>query len=188
MINAKQNSESIDVKKKWNIDAAHTNINFSVSHMVISEVTGTFKEFEGTVISSKDDFSDAQIDVSIKAKSINTDNNDRDQHLRSADFFDTENHPVVMFTSTSAKANGNGSLSITGDLTMRGISRQVVLDAKFKGQAVNPWGQLVAAFKAKTTINRKEWGLSWNAVLEAGGFLVGEEIELTLNVELNEAK
>lgn len=172
----------------WTLDAAHTNINFSVSHMVIAEVSGTFKQFDGTVTASKADFSDAQIAVTIQAKSINTENNDRDNHLRSADFFDAENHPVITFRSTSVAAAGAGKLAITGDLTMRGVTKSITLDAKFKGQAVNPWGVLVAAFKASAVINRKEWGLSWNAALEAGGFLVGEEIELTLNVEMNPAK
>ncbi|MEI7905852.1 MAG: YceI family protein [Bacteroidota bacterium] len=183
-----QSSQNVDIKKNWVIDAAHTNINFAVSHMVISEVTGTFKEFEGTVISSNDDFSDAQIVVSINAKSINTENNDRDNHLRSKDFFDAENHPLLTFKSSNVRIEGNGILAFTGDLTMRGITKSVVLNTKFKGRAVNPWGQLVAAFKGTASINRKDWGLSWNAALEAGGFLVGEEIELTLNVELNEAK
>lgn len=181
-------TENITIGKSWVIDAAHTNINFTVSHMVISEVTGTFKEFQGTVSASKEDFSDALIDVTINAKSINTENQDRDNHLRSADFFDAENHPVLSFKSTGVEVKGNGRLAITGLLNLRGISKTVVLDAKFKGQAVNPWGQIVAAFKASATINRKEWGLMWNAALEAGGFLVGEEIELTLNVELNQAK
>lgn len=181
-------ADAVNVKQSWVIDTAHTNINFTVSHMVIAEVTGTFKQFQGTVAASKEDFSDAQIDVSIDAKSINTENNDRDNHLRSADFFDAENHPVLSFKSTSVESKGNGKLLVTGDLSLRGVSKQVVLDVKFKGQAVNPWGQIVAAFKGTTTINRKEWGLVWNAALEAGGFLVGEEIELTLNVELNQAK
>jgi polyisoprenoid-binding protein YceI len=180
--------ENVDLKKSWVIDVAHTNINFTVSHMVISEVTGTFKEFEGTVTTVKEDFSDAVIDVQIKAKSINTESNDRDNHLRSADFFDAEKYPVLTFRSTNIQSIGNNKLVITGDLTLRGITKQVVLNAKFKGQAVNPWGQIVAAFKATTTINRKEWGLVWNAALEAGGFLVGENIELNLNVELNQAK
>lgn len=180
--------ESVDQRQRWTIDVAHTNINFTVPHMVISEVTGTFKEFEGTVLASKEDFSDATIEVSIKAASINTENNDRDQHLRSTDFFNTAVHPLLTFKSTSVEALGQGKLSITGDLMMRGITRPVVLETKFKGQAVNPWGQLVAAFKASTIIHRKEWGLSWNAALEAGGFLVGEEITLNLNVELQQAK
>ncbi len=181
-------TENTDVKKSWVIDIAHTNINFTVSHMVISEVTGTFKEFEGTVAASQEDFSDAIIDVQIKAKSINTESNDRDNHLRSADFFDAEKYPILAFKSTEVHSKGNHKLVITGDLTLRGITKQVVLDAKFKGQAVNPWGQIVAAFKATTVINRKEWGLVWNAALEAGGFLVGEDIELNLNIELNQAK
>lgn len=187
MKNPATNPSSVDVQKKWNIDIAHTNINFAVSHMVISEVTGTFKEFEGTVVASKEDFSDAQISVEIKAKSINTENNDRDNHLRSGDFFDVEQHPVISFHSTSVETQGNGKLLFTGVLTMRGISKQIVLSVTYKGQAVNPWGQLVAAFKGTTTLHRKEWGLSWNAALEAGGFLVGETIELTLNVELHQA-
>lgn len=177
-------NKTLDVQKKWTIDMAHTNINFTVPHMMIAEVSGNFKEFEGTVVSSRDDFSDAVIDVTIKAASINTENPDRDAHLRSADFFDVEKYPVVTFKSTKTEANGTGKLKITGDLTIRGITKQVVLDAKFKGTAVNPWGKLIAAFKATTTINRKEWGLKWNAALETGGFLVGEDIELTLNVEV----
>lgn len=188
MLHSTTTTETTDVQKLWNIDTAHTNINFAVSHMVISEVTGTFKEFKGTVKSMKDDFSDAHIDVTINTKSINTENNDRDNHLRSADFFDAEHHPVISFTSTTVEAKGNGKLAITGDLSMRGISKPVVLETKFKGQAVNPWGQIVAAFKGTTKLNRKEWGLSWNAALEAGGLLVGEEIELSFNVELNLAK
>jgi len=188
MVNPTTHLGSVDLQKKWIIDAAHTNINFAVSHMVISEVTGNFKEFDGIVVSSKDDFSDAYIEVSINAKSINTESNDRDNHLRSVDFFDVENHPLITFKSNSVDVKENGKLAISGELTIRGISKPVVLDIRFKGQAVNPWGQIVAAFKASTTLNRKSWGLSWNTALEAGGFLVGEDIELTLNVELNEAK
>ncbi len=179
---------SVDLRNSWTIDTAHTNINFTVAHMIIAEVTGTFKEFEGTVVAANDDFSDAQIAVTINAKSINTENVDRDNHLRSADFFDAANHPVLSFTSTSVESVGKGKLAVTGNLTMRGVTKQVVLNAQFKGKAVNPWGQIVAAFKATATLNRKEWGLSWNAALEAGGFLVGEEIELELNVQLHPAK
>jgi len=182
------NAETTSLQKHWNIDVAHTNINFAVSHMVISEVTGTFKEFEGTVLSSTEDFSDAVIDITIETKSINTENGDRDNHLRSADFFDAENNPKLTFKSTQVESKGKNLLMITGDLTMRGITKQVVLETIFKGQAINPWGQIVAAFKATSTIKRKEWGLSWNAALEAGGFLVGEEIGLTLNIELNPKK
>lgn len=175
---------TVDKRSTWKIDTAHTNINFAVAHMVIAEVTGTFKEFEGTVTTSTEDFSDARIDVSITSASINTGHPDRDAHLRSPDFFDAEHHPVVTFTSTKSSAKGKGGLEITGDLTIRGITKPVVLDATFKGKAVSPYGHMIAAFKATATINRKEWGLQWNAALETGGFLVGEEIELTLNVEV----
>ncbi len=184
---ASVDQKAVNLRKQWNIDVAHTNINFTVQHMVISEVTGTFKEFEGTVSASNDDFSDAIISVSIKAKSVNTENIDRDNHLRSADFFDAEKYPVITFQSSDVKRIDNGNLAISGDLTMRGVSKPVVLNAQFKGKAINPWGQIVAAFKAKAILHRKDWGLKWNTALEAGGFLVGEEIELTLNVELNEA-
>ncbi|MEW5798385.1 MAG: YceI family protein [Bacteroidota bacterium] len=175
---------TVETRSTWKIDTAHTNINFTVAHMIIAEVSGNFKEFEGTVTASKEDFSDAAIDVTIKSASINTEHPDRDAHLRSADFFDAENHPVVTFKSTKSVAKGNDRLEITGDLTIRGITKQVVLDAKFKGKAVSPYGQMIAAFKATTTINRKEWGLQWNAALETGGFLVGEEVDLLLNVEV----
>lgn len=184
MSNTVVENTSTSVKKTWKIDTAHTNINFAVAHMMISEVTGTFKEFEGTVTAAKEDFSDAVIDVTIKSASINTHNPDRDAHLRSADFFDAENHPVITFKSTDVKARGANTLEITGDLTIRGITHPVVLDTKFKGTAVNPWGHLIAVFKATTVIKRKEFDLKWNAALETGGFLVGDDVELTLNVEV----
>lgn len=168
----------------WGIDTAHTNINFNVSHMVISEVTGTFKEFDGSVTASKEDFSDAVIDVKIVAGSINTENVDRDAHLRSADFFDVDKYPAITFKSIKTEAVGTGRLSITGELSMRGVTKPVTLDVKFKGKAVNPWGQVIAAFKASAMLNRKEWGLQWNKTLETGGFLVGEDIALSLNIEV----
>jgi polyisoprenoid-binding protein YceI len=168
----------------WGIDTAHTNIDFSVSHMVISEVTGKFKEFEGTVTASNEDFSDAAIEVKISAGSINTENSDRDAHLRSADFFDVDKYPSISFKSIKTEAVKNDRLVVTGELLMRGVTKPVTLDVKFKGKAVNPWGQLIAAFKATATINRKEWGLQWNKTLETGGFLVGEEITLSLNIEV----
>lgn len=184
MTNVQETKNVVETGNTWKIDTAHTNINFTVAHMVIAEVTGNFKEFEGTVTASKEDFSDAAIDVTIKSASINTENPDRDAHLRSADFFDVEHRPVVTFKSTQTDLVGERKLKITGDLSIRGITKQVVLETNFKGKAVNPWGQMIAAFKASTTIHRKEFGLQWNTALETGGFLVGEEIELSLNVEV----
>lgn len=169
---------------KYSIDPSHTSIDFSVSHMVISSVTGKFKEVSGTLVSTGDDFTNAKIDVVIPAKSINTENEKRDEHLRSADFFDVAKFPEVKFKSTSIKKVSGSEYVITGDLTLHGVTKSVELKSIYKGSAKSPWGQTVVAFKASTVIPRKEYGLTWNKAMEAGGVLVGEEVELTLNVEL----
>ncbi len=169
---------------KYTIDASHTSIDFAVSHMVISTVTGKFKEVSGTLVSPGDDFANARIDVTIPTKSVTTENEKRDEHLRGADFFDAAKYPDVKFKSTSFKKTGDNKYVITGDLTLRGVTKSVDLAATFKGSAKSPWGQTVVAFKANTVIPRKDFGLTWNKALEAGGVLVGEEVELTLNVEL----
>jgi len=169
---------------KYSIDASHTSIDFAVSHMVISTVTGKFKEVSGTLVSPGDDFVNAKIDVTIPTKSVTTENEKRDEHLRGADFFDAAKYPDVKFKSTSFKKTGDNKYVITGDLTLRGVTKSVDLATTFKGSAKSPWGQTVVAFKANTVIPRKEFGLTWNKALEAGGVLVGEEVELTLNVEL----
>jgi polyisoprenoid-binding protein YceI len=175
---------SIAAETKWNIDVSHSSIQFTVSHMVISEVTGKFQDFSGTVVTKNADFSGAAVTVNIKAASINTSNEKRDGHLKSADFFDVEKFPEASFVSKSMTKTGEGTYQIAGTLTMHGVSKDIVLDAKFKGAAKSPWGQNVSAFRATTKIDREEWGLKWNKALEAGGFLVGQEVELTLTVEL----
>jgi polyisoprenoid-binding protein YceI len=169
---------------KWSFDIAHSSIQFTVSHMVISEVTGKFQDFSGSIVTKSPDFDGASINVVIKPASINTANEKRDAHLKSADFFDVEKFPEATFKSTSMKKTGEGTYQIAGTLTMHGVAKDVVLDAKFKGTAKSPWGQNIAAFRATTKINREEWGLKWNKALEAGGFLVGQEVELVLTVEL----
>lgn len=169
---------------KWSIDVAHSSIQFIVSHMVISEVTGRFQDFSGNIVAKNSDFSGASVNVNIKAASITTSNEKRDAHLKSADFFDVEKFPEASFVSKSMTKNSDGTYQIAGTLTMHGVAKDVVLDAKFKGSAKSPWGQNVAAFRASTKINREDWGLKWNKALEAGGFLVGQEVELTLTVEL----
>jgi polyisoprenoid-binding protein YceI len=169
---------------KWGLDRSHSYVNFSVSHMVISDVTGTFNDFNTSVESISDDFSDAKIHVSIKAKSIDTGNEGRDKHLASADFFNADKDSIVSFKSTKIEKVTAGKYKIYGDLTMRGVTKQVVLDAQYKGKAKNPWGQTIAAFKANTTVNRKDWGLNWNKALEAGGVLVGENVDITIAVQL----
>ncbi|KAB2924690.1 MAG: YceI family protein [Bacteroidetes bacterium] len=169
---------------KWGLDRSHSYVNFSVSHMVISDVTGTFKDFETAVEAGKEDFSDAKINVAIKAKSIDTGNEGRDRHLRSADFFNADKDSIVTFKSTRIEKTAEGKYAITGDLTMRGVTRQVVLDAQYKGKAKNPWGKTIAAFKATGSVNRKEFGLNWNKALETGGVLVGENVDITIAVQL----
>ena len=174
---------TVTAQNKWKIDKSHSNINFSVSHLVVSEVTGKFKEFSGTVESMKDDFSDMKLDIAIRANSVDTDEPKRDGHLKSPEFFNAAVDSIVTFKSTKVEKNGEGKFKVIGDLTMRGITKQVVLDAYLKGKTKNPWGQTVAIFKSNTTINRTEWGLKWNKGLEAGGLLVGENVDLTFNVE-----
>ncbi|HAP36117.1 MAG TPA: polyisoprenoid-binding protein [Bacteroidetes bacterium] len=174
---------TVTAQNKWKIDKSHSNINFSVSHLVVSEVTGKFKDFSGTVESMKDDFSDMKLDIAIRANSVDTDEPKRDGHLKSPDFFNAAVDSIVTFKSTKVEKNGEGKYKVIGDLTMRGITKQVVLDAYLKGKTKNPWGQTVAIFKSNTTINRTEWGLKWNKGLEAGGLLVGENVDLTFNVE-----
>jgi polyisoprenoid-binding protein YceI len=169
---------------KWSIDRSHSYVNFSVAHMVISDVTGTFNDFDTAVESVKDDFSDAKINVSIKSRSIDTGNEGRDNHLRGGDFFNSERDSIIVFKSSKIEKVSDGKLKIYGELTMRGVTKSVVLDAVYKGKAKNPWGKTIAAFKANTTVNRKEWGLNWNKALEAGGVLVGENVDITIAVQL----
>ncbi|MFA6470189.1 MAG: YceI family protein [Bacteroidota bacterium] len=178
---------TVFTQTKWNVDKSHTMINFSVEHMVISEVTGQFKEFDATMETSKEDFTDAKINVSIKAKSIDTGTPGRDNHLRSADFFNAEIDSTITFVSSKVEKTGNETFKITGALTMRGVTKEVVLNTKYKGKVKGMRGA-VSAFKATTSINRKEWGLSWNRTIETGGFVVGENVELSIVIEFIEAK
>ncbi len=171
-------------QNKWKIEKSHSNINFSVSHLVVSEVTGKFKEFSGTIESGKDDFSDMKVDIAIKSNSVDTDEPKRDGHLKGPDFFNAAIDSIVTFRSTKVEKNGEGKYKVTGDLTMRGVTKQVILDALLKGKTKSPWGQTVAIFKSSTSINRTEWGLKWNKGLEAGGLLVGENVDLIFNIEL----
>ncbi|MFA6541753.1 MAG: YceI family protein [Bacteroidota bacterium] len=171
-------------QNKWTIETSHSSINFTVAHLVISEVTGRFREFSGKVESIRDDFSDMKLDVVIKANSIDTDEPKRDTHLKSPDFFDADRYPDITFKSTRVTKVDDNTLTVVGDLMMRGVTRSVELNVVFKGKSKNPMGQTVAIFKAATVINRTEWGLKWNRVLEGGGLLAGENVTLNLNIEL----
>lgn len=172
----------------WKADVAHSNVQFTVSHMVISEVSGRFQDFDATLVQTKDGFSESQLNTTIKVNSINTDNEKRDGHLKSTDFFDAEKYPEIIFVSKSFKSMGKNNYKITGDLTMRGVTKPVVLDTKFNGQMDGPMGNTIAGFKATATVNRKDFGIVWNKTLEAGGLLVGEDVDVVINVEMIKEK
>ena len=173
---------------KWAFDKAHSKIQFDVSHMVISEVSGQFKEYDGVVISTNEDFSDAKINFSIDVTSIDTDNEDRDKHLRSADFFDVAKYPKITFKSKSMKKIGENQYKLTGDLTMHGITKEVTLDVKYGGTVKDPYGNIKAGFKITGVINRTDFGLKYNSVMDNGGMLIGEEVTITCKVELIKLK
>lgn len=168
----------------WKIDTAHSEIFFSVRHMMISKVRGEFEKFDGQIDFDQENPKNTTVDVQIEAASINTNEAQRDEHLKSADFFDVENYPVLRFKSRHVELTGNNTVRLVGDLTIRDITREVTLDVEFSGSMTNPWGKTVAGFSAHTTINRKEWNLNWNVALEAGGWLVGEEIDISVGLEL----
>ena len=168
----------------WNIDPVHSEVTFKVKHLVISTVTGRFKKFSGSVESGKEDFSDARVQFTIDVNSIDTGNEQRDGHLKSPDFFDTANHPEIKFVSKKIINNGDGSYEFTGDLTVRDITKTVDLRAEFGGVQKDFYGNTVAGFEISGKINRKEFGLHWNGVTEAGSIVVSDEVKLFVNVEI----
>lgn len=168
----------------WKADKAHSKIDFSVTHMVIAEVDGRFTDFDATLTASKDDFSDAKITATIKTASITTDNDFRDKHLRSDDFFNAGKYPEIKFKSTSIEKIGENTYKIAGDLTIRDTTKTVVLDTKYNGQVVG-MGATKCAFKATTTINRFDYGVHWDKTIESGGLVVGKNVDITLLLEFN---
>ena len=171
-------------KTKWAIDPSHSKIGFKVKHLMISNVLGNFREFEGHVTTDGDDFSTAAISISLNSASIDTEMTDRDTHLKSADFFDAGNYPKITFNGSGLKDLGNDIYELTGSLVIKGVKKPVVLSVEYGGLMTDPWGNVKAGFSITGKMNRKEWGLNWNAVLEAGGVLVGEELKIIGDVEL----
>ena len=169
---------------EWAIDASHTNIEFAVKHLMISTVRGHFGGVEGTVTLDGDDLSTARISAEIDASTVTTRNEQRDGHLRSADFFDVENHPKLTFRSTSVDVVSEDELKVTGDLTIRGTTQPVTLDVELEGRGSDPWGNDRIGFTATTKIRRSEFGLTWNQVLETGGVMVSEDIRIRIESEL----
>ena len=169
--------------RTWQIDSAHSGIHFSVRHLVIAKVRGQFGRWTGAVHVPDGDFTKATAEVAIDATSIDTGVAERDAHLKSADFFDVESHPELTFRSRRIEAKGGDRFALVGDLTIRGITREVTLDVESGGQTKDPWGNQRAAFSARTSVDRKAFGLTWNQALETGGVMVGDKVEIEIDVE-----
>ncbi|MGZ3418394.1 MAG: YceI family protein [Polyangiales bacterium] len=167
----------------WLIDEVHTHVGFSVKHMMVTTVRGQFRKYAGTLELDTDDFTKSKFRGEIDVASIDTGVAQRDDHLRTNDFFDAPNHPKITFASTSIEKKEDGEYVVHGDLTIRGVTKSVALDVEFHGTSKNPYGKTVAGLSAHGTINRKDFGVNFNALLETGGVAVGEKVKLELDVE-----
>ena len=166
----------------YTIDPAHSQIGFVARHAMVTKVRGSFNEFHGSGYFDAANPANSKLQLSIKAASIDTRNPDRDAHLRSNDFFDMDTYPEITFSSTSVEQTGDVRFRVTGDLTIKGVTRPVAVDFEYTGSAVDPYGNQLIGFDGTTTVNRKDWGFNWNAALEAGGVLVSENVTLKLEV------
>ncbi|MFH5883950.1 YceI family protein [Halalkalibaculum sp. DA3122] len=170
-------------KTLWTIDPTHSEVQFKVKHLVISSVTGNFGSYDGKIEADGDDFENAKATFTADIDSISTNNEDRDQHLKSDDFFNAEEYPQLKFESTNFEKVGEGEYKVTGDLTIRDVTKEIELDVVHGGTVGDPYGQTKAGFEITGSINRKEFGLTWSAVTEAGNVVVGDKIKLQLNVQ-----
>jgi polyisoprenoid-binding protein YceI len=175
-------------KTSWQIDPAHSKIGFTVTHLVISEVEGSFNKVDGKLVSTKPDFTDSQIEFTADVNSIDTDNEDRDKHLKSADFFDAAKHDKISFVSKSFKKVSGNNYKLAGDLTIKGVTKPVTFDVVYGGTAKDPYGNTKAGFKVTGKISRKDYGLTWNTLTEAGGAVVGDEVNLVGKIQLQQIK
>ena len=169
--------------RKWNIDTSHSNVGFTARHMMMLKVHGRFQKWSGSFEMDDADPTQSKVTVTIDAGSIDTNDAKRDGHLKSADFFDVEKNPTIEFKSTKVKDLGGGKMDITGNLSMHGVTKEVVLHAEAAGKGKDPWGNERVAFEGKTTVDRTEFGLKWNQALEAGGVLVSEKIGIEIDVQ-----
>jgi polyisoprenoid-binding protein YceI len=180
-------STATATKTTYSIDKAHSEVTFQVRHL-LTKVRGRFSDFDGTIDYDEQKPEESSVEVTIRAASIDTNERDRDAHLRSADFFDVEKYPALTFKSTAITRNRADGFKVAGDLTIHGVTRPVTFDVEFLGKAKDPWGNERVAFEAEATINRKDYGLNWNAALETGGFLVGDEVKVSLSAQAVPAK
>jgi polyisoprenoid-binding protein YceI len=170
----------------WKVDNAHTSIEFSARHMMVSTVRGHFTEFSGEIELDPDDLSKSRATATIKPASIDTREEARNAHLRSADFFDVERYPEITYRSTKVESRGGKHYRVEGDLTIKDVTRPVELDVEFPGLATSPYGFRVAGFEAAGSISRKDFGLTWNVALETGGWMVGDDIKIRIDAEADE--
>jgi polyisoprenoid-binding protein YceI len=169
---------------EWNIDPAHTTVGFSARHMGLSKVRGRFDSFRGVIEGDPSDISTVKGNVEIDTASVNTGNPDRDAHLRSADFFDVEKYPTMRFVSKSVSESEDGGYTVVGDLTIKDVTREVEVGYEHAGEGVDPWGNRKLGGTLTATIKRSDWGLTWNAVLESGGFLVSDKVQLEIDLQV----
>jgi polyisoprenoid-binding protein YceI len=174
---------STQTATKWVIDPMHSEVQFKVKHLVISTVSGFFKSFAGELVTDGDDFENAEIDFTLDIDSIDTNQSQRDEHLKSAEFFDAATYPQISFKSTSFTKTGDDEYALKGDLTIKDVTKPVSLDVEFGGSAADFYGNTKAGFEISGKINRKEFGLTWDGVTEAGSIVVGEDIKLLINVQ-----
>lgn len=170
-------------KSLWTVDSTHSSVDFSVKHMMIAKVKGTFHKFEANIVADPFDLTSADIQFIIDLNSIDTRNSDRDNHLRSADFFDIEKYPTLTFQATAVTKTDDGEYSITGDLSLHGVTRSEKFAATFEGAGKDPWGNEKVGYSATGSLKRSDYGLTYNAALETGGVLIGDEVKISIEIE-----
>jgi polyisoprenoid-binding protein YceI len=174
---------AVGTKTIWNVDPSHTDVQFAVRHFMISNTKGHFSGVSGTISLDESDFTNSSVDAVIETATINTRDENRDAHLKSADFFDVENYPQMTFKSTSIKKVNDEKYELTGDLTIKDVTKPVVLETEYNGRNTSPWGNEVISFSAETVIDRKDFGLTWNVALETGGWAVGDKVKISIDFE-----
>jgi polyisoprenoid-binding protein YceI len=178
---------SINAQTKWTIDKAHSKVQFAVTHLIISEVNGLFKSFDGSIEASNSDFTDAKINFTVNVASINTENDGRDKHLKSDDFSNADKFPSITFKGKSLKKIDDKNYKLTGDFTIRDVTKEITLDVVYNGSIKDPWGNTKAGFKILGEINRFDYNLKWNSLMEAGGAVVGKTVKLVIDLELQKS-
>lgn len=182
-MNPSQQSAGTTTRTKWSLDPAHSEVTFKVKHMMITNVTGSIRDYNVEAYTEGDSFDNAEVTFVGKLSSLSTGNDQRDEHLRSADFFDTENHSDIVFKATNYSKSSD-DITLEGDLTIRGVTKPITLDVEYHGIAKDPWGNTKAGFSVRGKLNRKDFGLNWNTALETGGVLVGDEVKILCEIQL----